>query len=369
MIPNFQIRRAGLFLAFAFAQALPIQAAIQHVTGGFLFTGTSHSVLISDTNGSIVSMTSGSGDIATSGEAGLWTVAFTTNTGSATKTGDLNAAAFSTASPSNLFSWTLSPASNQLYLTYSNADITVVITASNRADGIDFSASLTPTTTNIFALTLPAPLRFDPEVIDRFITPNHSSDGVGMAFNKSYFEVQDEDSPASWKDASVGPTGYINLYGGPLTFGTNNSHVSLSFTPDGVTWLGAGLSNKWASGTAIVNRPPAAGQTDVVLIDSPEGPFLSGSKLGGGSGAGYLMRIGGPVTASEVPLSLDVVIGTLEHLAQTPQGRTQIALLSLVRGPVVGATWPSEVRLDQWRARIEASGVLASNGLGLVELS
>lgn len=369
MINSLVRRHGGLILSIVALLTVPSQASIQHVAEGFLFSGTNFTVLISDTNGSIVSMSSGSGDIATSGEAGLWTVAFTTNTGGSTKTGDLNAVAFSTSSPSNLFSWTLSPASNQLYLTYSNADITVEVMASNRADGIDFSAALTPRTTNVYALTLPAPLRFDPEVINRFITPNHSSDGVGMAFNKTYFEVQNEDSPASWKDATVGPIGYTNLYGGPLTFGTNNSQVSLSFTPEGVTWLGASLSNKWAAATAIVNRPPAEGQADVVLIDSPEGAFLSGSQLGGGVGAGYLMRIGGPVPADEVQLSLDVVIGALEHLAQTSGGRSEVALLSLVRGPVVGATWPSEVRLDQWRARIEASGVLASNGISLVELS
>lgn len=344
-------------------------AAIEPVAGGYLFTGAGHSVLISETNGSIVSMTTGGGSIAASGEAGLWSVAFITNSGSSSLTGDLNAAAFSAGSPTDAFTATLAPSSNLLFLTYSNADITVEITASNRVDGIDFSAEVTPRATNVYALTLPAPMRFVPESIDRFIAPNHSSDGVGMAFNKTYFELQDPDSPASWSDAIVGPGGYISLYGGALDFGTNNDPVSLTFTTNGVAWLGTALSNKWSSATAIVNRAPAAGQADVVLIDSPEGAFLSGSKLGGGAGAGYLMRIGGPIRAAEVDLSLDVVIGALEHLAQTPGGRTNIAMLSLVRGPVVGENWPSEVRLDQWRARFEASGVLGGSGFNYVELA
>jgi hypothetical protein len=344
--------------------------AIQQVPGGFLFTGAQHRVLLSDTNGSIVSMTApGGGVMATGGEAGLWSVAFVTNSGSSSRTGDLNAAAFSAASLTNTFQWALSPASNLLYLTYSNAALTVVVTASNRSDGIEFSAVVTPRATNVYALTLPAPLQFDPAVLDRFIAPNHSSDGVGMAYNKTYFQIQDENNPASWKDQIVGPAAYVHLYGGVLNFGANNSPVSLSFTTNGVAWLGVGLSNTWSSATAIVNRAPASGQADIVLIDSPEGAFLSGSKLGGGAGGGYLMRIAGPIDASRVPLSLDVVAGAIEHLAQTPGGRTNLAMLSLVRGPVVGANWPSEVRLDQWRARFEASGVLASNGIGVVELT
>lgn len=366
-----QVRRR--FLAGAVLLVLgtlSARATIQQVPGGFLFTGASHRVLISETNGSIASITApGGGLIAQGGEAGLWSVAFVTNSGSSSKTGDLNAASFSSASATNTFQWALSPASNLLYLTYSNAALTVAVTASNRADGIEFSAVVTPRATNVYALTLPAPLRFDPAALDRFIAPNHSSDGVGMAYNKTYFQVQDENSPASWKDQIVGPAAYISLYGGVLTFGTNNNPVSLSFTTNGVAWLGTALSNTWSGASAVVNRAPAPGQADIVLIDSTEGAFLSGSKLGGGAGGGYLMRIAGPIDASRVPLSLDVVAGAVEHLARTPGGRTNLAMLSLVRGPVVGANWPSEVRLDQWRARFEASGVLASNGIGLVELT
>ena len=372
MASSVQPRRGLRFLSRLCAAALalgalalaPADAAIQHVANGFLFTGTNSSVLISDTNGSILSITTGSGTIAAGGEAGLWSVSYVTN-GSSAKTGSLNAASFSTGSPSNTFQWALAPSSNLLYLTYSNAALTVVVTLSNREDGVDLSAALSPRLQNVLSLTLPAPLRFDPSGLQRFIAPSHSSDGVGMAYNKTYFQAQPEDSPASWKNSTVGPSGYISLYGGECVY-TNYDSVPISFTTNGVAWLGASLSSKWASASAVVHRPPAAGQADVVLLDSPHGAFLSGSHLGG---TGLLMRIGGLVDATDVSFSLDVVIATIEHLSQTAAGRTNVALLSLVRGPVTGKSWPSEVSVDEWRDRLRTSAVLASNGIDLIELS
>ena len=341
--------------------------AITQVTNGFLFAGTNSSLLISDTNGSILSVVTDHGVIASSGEAGLWSLSFSTNSGSG-KTSDLNAIEFSSASSSNTFQWSLSPDTNTLFLTYSNQAATVRVTLASRSDGVEMSAAVQPHITNIMALTLPAPLRFTPSTVDRFIAPNHSSDGVGMAYHSSYFIAQNPDQPASWRNQTVGAAGYVSLYGGNLIFGDYVA-TNITFTTNGVAWLGTALSNKWASATAVVNRPPAPGQADVVLIDSPNGAFLSGSRLGGGAGAGYLMRVGGAVDASRVPLSLDVVAGTIEHLAKTPGGRTKVALLSMVRGPVIGESWPSEVRTDQWRSRLQASGVLASNGVTVVDLT
>lgn len=361
--------RTGIVTACLLAIAWSQAGTITPVAGGFLLTGTQHRIVISSTNGSLVSLSApGGAPIASGGEAGLWHLAIDVD-GSGSKTGYLNAAMFSPSPSPNTFSWSLPAPSNVLHLVYSNAAVTVHVSASNHTDGVDLAARVTPHTTNVLSLTLPGPLRFDPASVERFVAPNHSSDGVGMAYHANFFAPQPEQDPASWKTAIVGPGGYITLYGAPLTFGTNNTPVPLSFTTNGTAWLGSAVTGTWSSASAIVNRPPAPGQADVVLINSPEGAFLSGSKLGGGASAGYLMRIGGPIRASEVDLSLDVVAGALEHLSGQTGGRSIIALLSLVRGPVVGANWPSEVRLDQWRTRLAASGVLASNGLSYIELA
>ncbi|MBU0679281.1 MAG: hypothetical protein KJ626_14360 [Verrucomicrobia bacterium] len=343
-----------------------VVAGIQHTAEGFLFTGTSHSVLINDTNGSIKSITAGNGDIARSGAEGLWSLSYT-NTALGIR-GTVNAAIFSSTSPTDTFSWSLPAPSNSLYLTYSNVEYAISITISNRDDGIDMSAAVDTASNAVTQLVLPALLRFEPSVMKRFIAPNHSSDGVGMAYNTNYFLIQTEDDPASWKQTSVGPAGYVSLYGSSAVI-TNYDVVALNFTTDGVAWLGSDLSNKWASASATVHRPPASGQADVILLDSPHGAFFSGSHLGGGAGAGWLMRIGGLVDATRVEFSLDVVVAAIEHLAQTSGGRTNLAVLSMERGPVIGESWPSEVRIDQWLGRLHASTSLVANGIDILELT
>ena len=210
----------------------PAHATIEHTTNGFLFTGTSTEILLSETNGSILSVKQDGNTIATSGEAGLWSLAFTTNNSSG-QTGDLNASDFSTNSVTNHFSWSLPAPADILFLTYSNADIVVQVTLSNRADGLDIAASLAPSVTNVMALNLPAPLRFDPSDLTRFIAPNHSSDGVGMAYNANYFVAQSEDDPASWNSTTIGAGGYQTLYGGNLIFGDYVA-TNLTFTTNGV---------------------------------------------------------------------------------------------------------------------------------------
>ncbi len=357
-----------LFIVQAIWLGLPVYAAIQVTPNGFLFTGTTHHVLINATNGSIRFFNPSSGQtLAESGEAGLWFASAATNT-SHGKTGDINAISFHSSSSSNRFSWSLPSPSNTLSLTYSNHAITVVVFVSERTNGIEMAATVHPRLTNLLSIALPAPLTFNPVQLSRFIAPSHTSDGVGMAYNSTYFVAQDEDDPASWKQDTVGPSPYVDLYGGNLTFGAYAA-TNISFTIDGTSWLGAAVTNKWSLATAIVHRPPAAGQSDIILVDSPAGAYFSGSKLGGGAGAGYLMRIGGAVDRSRTELSLDLVAGALEYLSATAGGRTNVALLSMVRGPVIGFNWPSSVRIDEWRNRILHSSVLASRGIRFVELA
>ncbi len=342
-------------------------AGIQQVSGGFLLSGNQYDVLISETNGAIVSLSAGGQSFVGSGDAGLWAVSLNTND-IHEPLATFHANQFATNNPTHLFSAEIAPDNESLWLTYTHTELEVAVTLSNRTDGVELSATLNAPSSTVFSINLPALLRFAPASLDRFIAPNHSSDGVGMAYNASYFEAQPENSPASWKQTIVGAGGYHNLFGGNLVFG-DYVVTNLAFTSDGIAWLGAEVAATWSNATAVVHRPPAAGQSDIVLIDSPHGAFLSGSQLGGGPGAGYLMRIGGNIDASRVPMSLDVVVGAIEHLAANASaGRSKVALLSMIRGPMVGNSWPSEVRLDQWLARLQASSTLASGSIEVVEL-
>ena len=356
--PRFFMARCGLVVSCLAVTLLlfvsAARSAVTERTNDYLVTGSNYSIAISKTNGAILSFKGTStNDIATGGEAGLWSVSYTNNT---TTNGTIDASLFSAGSVSNAFQ--ASVLGDGLLLSYSSDKVAVAVTLSNRGDGVDISAVVTPgTDVTATGLNLPAKLRFVPSTVQKFVAPSHSSDGVGVAYNSNFFRIQPETNAATWKSVAQadGGLGYRTIYGAGLTF-TNSTPVAISFNTNGQTWLGATVSSNWENSTAVVNRPPAAGQSDLTLIDSPNGPYFSGSHLGGGTNAGYLLRISGNVNGTNaVNRSLDVVLAAVKHLALSPGGRTKVGVLSMERGPVIGETWPSEVRIDQWAGGLAAS--------------
>jgi hypothetical protein len=346
---------AGLPMFHGFAQG------IQHTTNGFVFTGSNSTLTVSDTNGSILSVTAAGqmGSILQSGEFGLWLA--TNENGSA-----LDAASFNGSSSSNTFNWTLAPSGSALLLTYSNAAMVVLVTLSNRDDGVDLSAQVQSRQETVLEFDLPGRLRFAPTNLQRLICPLNSSDGVGASFNSAFFQPQPGTDPAAWTVTLAGPAGYISLYGGPLTIlPVSDPPAPISFTLAGADWLGTNVVTTWSGTDAIVNRPPAAGQTDVILVNSTNGAYFSASHLGG---IGYLFRLGGEIDDAREPLAQALVIGAIEHLAQAPRtGRTNVALLNLVHGPASGG-WAA-VPVSTWSNLLNTDAVLAQAGLQVVELT
>jgi hypothetical protein len=340
------------------ALLLTIPSGIPVLAGTLVLSGTNSTIVLSDTNGSILSVEAGGGTIATGGEAGLWSASFEDGT-------RIDATAFDAGSPTSIFQWQQPPPGDTLVLTYSNAAIVTTVTLSEREDGVEMSAHVKPASMTVLEFSLPERLRFTPTDTQRLIAPSHSSDGVGAAFNDIFFEPQPESSPAGWATEVEGTGGYLSLYGGGLVFRpVDDPPVPVSFTSDGLAWLGSALSNQWQSASAIVNRPPGTGQADIVLLSSTNGAFFSGSHLGG---AGWLLRLGGRVDEASAPLALDAVIAAIEHLAQAPGGRTKVALLDMKRGPASGG-W-ADVPVSDWRERLQNSGALASAGIEVVELT
>ena len=353
--------RLGLVLLVAGWSMLRSSAAgIQHTGNTFVCSGSSSVITINDTNGSIVAVTSAgqASNILAGGEYGLWSAKFKEG-------GSINAAAFNSSPSSSGFNWTLASSGNSLLLVYSNADLAVTVAVSNRDDGVDFVAQVQPRQKTVLEFELPGRLRFTPANLQRLICPLHSSDGVGAAFKPGFFQSQPEASPAGWTTVQAGEAGYISLFGGGLVSrAVNDPPVPLSFTASGRTWLGTNVVAAWNGANAIVNRPPATGQADVVLVDSTNGAYFSGSHLGG---AGYLFRLGGLVDSARAPLAQDLVIAAVEHLAQTPPaGRTKVGLLNLIRGPANGG-WAA-VAVSDWLNRLRTSTALASAGIQVVEL-
>jgi beta-glucanase (GH16 family)/lysophospholipase L1-like esterase len=359
------MRYAALAAPFLMVLATQALASVTDQGDSYLLSGSTYSLSISKTNGSIISFKGNTtNNIATGGEAGLWSVAYTNN---ATTNGLVEASTFSSTSPSNSFS--ASVVGDGVLLNYSNNLMAVAVVLSNRADGVDMSATVTPGTgVRATELILPAKLRFAPSTVQKFVAPSHSSDGVGVAYNSNFFQIQTENNAATWESVAQadGGLGYRTIYGSSLVF-TNYDPVAVSFTTNGETWLGTSVASEWNNSAAVVNRPPAAGQYDLLLVDSPNGPYFSGSHLGGGANAGYLLRIGGNVNGTTaVNRSLDMVLAAADHLAQSPGGRTKVGVLVMERGPVIGESWPSEVRIDEW---VDGLAALMPAGIEVVEIS
>lgn len=353
--------RAAVWVAALLLQA-GVFAAVVDQGDRYSLTGSNYTLSVSKSNGSILSFRgTGTNDILAGGEAGLWSAAYSGTTNG----GILHASSFSSAS--NNFSSAI--AGDGLLLSYSNSTVNVAVTLANRTNGVEMSAVVTPGSgVTATELVLPADLRFVPSSVQRFIAPSHSSDGVGAAYNSSFFQAQPETNAASWNSVAQadGGLGYRTIYGAGLIF-AGDTPVSLSFTTNGQAWLGTNVTAAWNNSAATVNRPPMASQSDLTLIDSPNGPYFSGSRLGGGAGAGYLLRIGGNVNGTTaVARSLDVVLAAVDYLARTPGRRTKVGVLSMERGPVIGETWPSEVRIDQW---VDGLAAKLPAGISLVKIA
>ncbi|MGB6222521.1 leucine-rich repeat protein [Haloferula sp.] len=353
--------RCILVSALLVLAAARLAGAVVETPDRFIFDSGDHEVQLSKADGSLLSIAGATGEISEGGADGLWRISFADDT--------TLSASEALADPAAVFSATL-VAPDQVDLNFTHPGVTVTVSVTDRPDGVDFSAEVIPAAggKTVLELELPADLRFDPADLGRFIAPNHSSDGVGMAFNTTFFEEQTEDNAATWKEVpqADGGLGYRTLFGSGLSFETSDP-VPLAFTTEGTAWLGAAVETAWDGSNAVVNRPPAAGQWDLLLIDSTKGPYFSGSHLGGGAGAGYLLRVGGNVNgAAAVARSRELVTAAVGHLAQAPGGRTKVGVLRMERGPVIGESWPSEVHIDQWIESL--SDGLLGTGIEVVEI-
>lgn len=246
-------------------------------------------------------------------------------------------------------------------LAYRTSATEVVVRVTPGPEWLDLAATVRHDRT-VLQFALPATLRFSAASVERLISPMHSSECVGGAFLRPFFEEQSGDDPTAWEAEAAGPSGYLALFGGPLTTRPDaDAPVPLLVTETGRVWLGEGLSSQLGRTAAPVNRPPAEGQADLVLVDSQNGPWLSGSRLGG---RGLLLRVGGLVPESISEHQLLAITRCLEHLAgaQLPTAPT-VAVFDIRRGPARGG-W-SETRISEWRRVLEDSQALRELGVAV----
>ena len=273
----------------------------------------------------------------TEGEHGLWRLQFADGT-------YLSAADVATNGVRSTCTVTREGAVTRRVWRTDRADVTVTETPTG--DGaVDLRAEVTPHGADAKMLELPANVRFRPETVRSFVYPGRGNSGIGMAFNAKFFQPSPEDKPTAWH---AGPytydKGYRHLYGGSLVnHPTSLQETNLVVTAEGARWLGTDAAAFFSGYRRSVMRPPAEGQSDVVLVDSPSGPYLSGKHFGG---TGMLWRFGvaGGSHDRYAPSWEAIAIRRLlPRLAAKAPDRTRVAVVALRCGPKAGAFVPLAV--------------------------
>ena len=332
-------------------------------------SGGSYEAVFSSTDGSLVALSQKGkkGSILSSGEYGLWHVRFQDGT-------ELKASDFQAGSAERALDFEAVPGAKAVRLVYRSAEAEVAVTVTGRPDGLDFVGEITPKAKTVLSFALPARLRFDPESLDRFVSPMSGNQSVGAAFKPAFFRLQPQERPSGWQREAVGPKGYVALFGAPLDQRPDHDPATpLKATAEGREWLGAALAGRVDRAKAVVNRPPAGTasrrgvrQADLVVADSPNGPYFSASHLGG---SGLLWRLGGGVGDAERALALDLVMAAIEKLGQKspPEGRTRLGLIALTNGPDYGG-WAG-VGVNEWLDRLRSCRAARAGTVQVVVLA
>ena len=283
-----------------------------------------------------------------SGEHGLWRIRFRDKS-------FLSAADFATnAVPQGRFRLVEEASSTRLEWASPQVDVTVRATVNADRTAADLSATVTPHAGESLMLDFPAHLRFPAASVKDFVYPGRGNSGPGLALNAKFFLPASSDSPHGWDSVFQAGKGYAHLYGRGLVLKPLDAPaVALKVTDEGSKWFRSGVVKQLNSWKRPVLRPPAPGQSDIVLIDSEYGPYLSGKRFGG---TGCLWRLGvadGDSRGYAPPAETFSVQQMLPRLAEQAPARRKVALVSLSCGPRMGSF--VRVAPKEWRAALQAA--------------
>ncbi len=337
--------RAALFLL------LPLLACGARAA---TFTLGGYEATVSETDGALVLTGPGGGRVLATGSEGLWSVLLADGR-IVTARGLLEAGGTLEATAEG----------EGLRLAYAAPDLAVTISVLPSAEGLDLRATLSPRDGVVLGFDLPARLRFAAEEVVRFVSPANANESVGTLFHRGFFLEQPADNPTGWAPEAAGPAGYIALAGGGLVERpVDDPPTPARVTDQGREVLGAELAGRIEGARVIANRPPGPDQADVVLIDTANGPWLSGSHL---RGAGLLLRLGGIVRPDHAALALQAVVAALEAVARAGEATPRIAVLVVPAGSERGS-W-CDVAVRDWLTALRGSPTMQARRAEILEVS
>lgn len=218
--------------------------------------------------------------------------------------------------------------------TYETTDVRVTVEARRAADRTDLCARVKSLRKTVKAVELPARLRFDPTHCRRLVFPADKSVGTGFAFKGAFF-AEGGDPSGLWS-GSVRPAGCWQTVLPHRMSGEalDCEPVAVSVTPAGQRLLPSEVVALLKTNNSFrVNRATAREDADLVLADSENGPFISGSSLGG---KGILWRIGQADPRADPTVHRELIRG-LGFAAVGGRKAARLAVISLSRGPKAGS--------------------------------
>jgi hypothetical protein len=252
-------------------------------------------------------------------------------------------------------------------LAFTSADLGVAVHVRVSGDRFEIVGEVTRTTRDILELNVPVRLTFDPAIAKRLVFPQRGNTSLGIALSQAFFQKHSEGGKLVGK--AVGPQAYIRLFGANLNqLADNPPPVKVKATAEGEKWFNKGRIASIEREEFCVNRASARGQYTISLFDSPNGPLLCGSDLGG---KGLLLRMGaktgGARREHESSVQRSLIVAAIDALSRQHPERFRgrdVVLLAPTGGPQFGS-W-SAASVLEWQASLQNAAFLARTGANFV---
>lgn len=340
------IRRLALLCALGGALAASAQTRLQTQTGAAL--------TLDNSTGRIAELRDAAGRLLLTGGE-IWSIGYRDGE-------NLGAAAFLEQGGTVAVQTTPGGA----HVRFVSPDLTLGLHVAALADHFEIAGEIERAPREIIRFSVPARLNFVPDACERLVFPQRGNTSLGIALTGPFFRQHTDGGKLVGK--SIGPHAYIRLFGANLNqLGDNPPRVPVTVTAEGREWFGPARTTSLERETFCINRASAPGQYTVSLVDSPNGPLLSGHDLGG---KGLLLRFGartGDQRERESATQRGLVIAALDSLSRRHPERFRdkdVVLLAPAGAPAYGS-WTATT-IPEWQAALGSAPFVARSGARLV---
>lgn len=250
---------------------------------------------------------------------------------------------------------------------FASPQLALTIHIAALADQFEVVGEIERAPRDLTRFAVPARLHFAPEACKRLVFPQRGNTSLGIALTDRFFRHHTDGGRLV--GTAIGPHAYSRLFGGGLNqLADSPPKVPVTVTEEGRDWFGVSRVASLERETFWVNRASAEGQYTVSLVDSPNGPLLSGHDLGG---TGLLLRFGartgGDRRERESAIQRGLVLAGLDRLSRRYPERFRdrdVVLIALAGARPFGSWTAASV--PEWQASLADAPFLARSGARLV---